>query len=154
MEDFVKYETAKLAEEKGFDKECSHYYDIIHKELDKHSQNKWCNSEIKNGLGKFKFPMIAAPTQSELQKYLRNVHNIHVTVNFHSHPKLEKDWYEMWISSPHNDFRGHGLFLMKKIEAMGKKINWLDSPEEFGMFSSHEEALEAGIFYSLNLIQC
>jgi hypothetical protein len=143
-EDITGFEVAKLAAEKGFDWKTKHWYD----------QTGTLNP-TKGMRGSMSYERVAyAPSQFLLQKWLREVHNIHITVNFHSHPQLEKDWYEMWISSKHNDFRGHNLLLMKRIEARAKKVNWLDSPEEYGMFPTHQQALESGLLYSLNLITC
>ena len=82
MEDeIVNYETAVLAKEKGFDWKCRNYFD----------DREYCTF-IKNGLGYYKNEYhksnsqwkntnnISAPTQSLLQRWLREKHNIHISV--------------------------------------------------------------------------
>lgn len=94
-EQLITFETAKLAKEKRFNLECLHYYDKngykpdrwessgsstdtdvpIYLEEFYHNYNSkgWANVEC------------SAPTQSLLQKWLRNVHNILIYVDPRSH---------------------------------------------------------------------
>jgi hypothetical protein len=78
-EQLVTFDTAKLAKEKGFDESCNDYYDFNKKiqgfayyEFDRE------NSNLKTSLANAKY---SAPTQSLLQRWLREVHNIYVNVN-------------------------------------------------------------------------
>lgn len=85
-EQLISFETAKLAKEKGFEGYCFSYYnlkgDIKHNYLENGSStdiefrvdledllDNW-NRDIPN--------TYSAPTQSLLQKWLREVHNIHI----------------------------------------------------------------------------
>ena len=78
-EQLITFETAKLAKEKGFDKKVGKY---------------WCNYYTGEPLNKWKLLPIdkltlnwmeyPAPTQSLLQKWLREEHNIVVLVFLHN----------------------------------------------------------------------
>ena len=70
MEDkLVSLETAKLAKKKEFNEICQYYYEILDKPIT--LQKMSCS----NAEG-YKQP--TAPTQSLLQKWLREKHNIHL----------------------------------------------------------------------------
>ncbi len=83
QEELVTFETAKLAEEKGFDiiKSDDKFYDFSGN-LDYTFQGYQESLE--------KYERTSAPTQSLLQKWLREVHNIDVSVR----PYGEIDLYE------------------------------------------------------------
>jgi hypothetical protein len=73
-EDYVSFETAKLLKEKGFDEMTELAYGLEHG----HIRNDlpvsyWRNSEI----GEYKF---SCPTLQMTMKWLREVHNIHISV--------------------------------------------------------------------------
>ena len=104
-EEIITLETAKLAKEKGFREETYFHY----------SQNMVNNLELlidpldpQVGTGEWKkanynhdgwvFVKYAAPTQSQLQKWLREKHFIHINIfsaNEMSPPPTEKldDWH-------------------------------------------------------------
>lgn len=73
-EEICTYEVAKLAEEKGFDWKCLNYYN-----RDKNLMVvkpfiiEYTNSQIDEGY-------ITAPTQSLLQRWLREEKNIHIEI--------------------------------------------------------------------------
>lgn len=71
-EQLIKYETAKLAKEKGFDIPCNNYYhgkDLIAGTL------KLSNSIIAKGT-------INTCNQALLQKWLREIHNLIITIDY------------------------------------------------------------------------
>ena len=70
-EQLITFDTAKLAKEKGFDWQTNMVYK---QELLYTRDNIIKNSAFKNS----KVYRATAPTQSLLQKWLREVHNIHV----------------------------------------------------------------------------
>ena len=79
IEDYVSYEIAKLLKEKGFDEICSYIWGIpaINKG---YVLQKWIitNRQIKNSdliEGAY-----TAPSQSLALKWLREVHNLHITI--------------------------------------------------------------------------
>jgi len=69
-EELITFETAKLAKEKGFDVYCYNYWIDDKTQTDEHYKSKLVK-ELKD-------KCISAPTQSLLQKWLREVHNIDV----------------------------------------------------------------------------
>jgi hypothetical protein len=147
-EQLISFETAKLAKEKGFNIECKYRYFKV----DKHStfskfhpidsyitstltyeeDTSGCLPSSKTG---------EAPTQSLLQKWLREVHQIYVQIETDqtTYPKFcysisrfignpnnlsEKEWY--WDKLPYNE-------------------NW-------SLHRKYEEALEEGLQNALKLI--
>ena len=94
-EQLILLETAKLAKEKRFDVPCSRYYEHslteqIDEEDGKSGPFGWKKGEINLQSDYFindnddidysgkNWYMCSAPTQSLLQKWLREIHNIHV----------------------------------------------------------------------------
>tara|TARA_R110000868_G_scaffold76573_1_gene220037 strand:- start:7542 stop:7898 length:357 start_codon:yes stop_codon:yes gene_type:complete len=115
-EELISFETAKLAKEKGFEIEQSYYYDK--------GGETWSFHTWTEGLP---YPEASfAPTQSLLQKWLREKHDINVmgsaTVNvwfFHSE----------YISTGH--------------------VITSTSKQSYG---TYEEAIEAGLYETLKVI--
>ena len=85
IEDYVSFETAKLLKEKGFDEYCPESYFKMDKTLKKSGFSEWEKvNEVK------------APTQSLAMKWLREVHNIDISIiPLRSHkeylPRVESD---------------------------------------------------------------
>ena len=95
----IKFETAKLAKEKGFDVPCLHRYaigfrsnnvelqenhslchgggdDLIHR-ITGDADYCWLN---KTNFNLDKYSLASAPTQSELQTWLRDIHQVIVEI--------------------------------------------------------------------------
>ncbi len=79
QEQLIEFETAKLAKEKGFELNSCSYYELVKKGqyrwkfIDEEDDlGTWVNEDPKN--------RIAAPTQSLLQKWLREEHKEHIKV--------------------------------------------------------------------------
>lgn len=104
----IKFETAKLAKEKEFDCDTQHHYDI---------DGEWFTS----------------PTQSQLQKFLRDIHGINIVI------------------IPIFNFYNISLYKYDKLfnENINIKLNGLELKD----FNSYEEALEEGLFQGLLLIK-
>ena len=129
-EQIVLFETAKLAQEKGF------------KSMD--ARTIITRSNYYNHLGVFRgdvtdlvraqineqdttpFETIPAPTQSRLQKWLRETHDIHVQVL----RLYTKEW--------------------KYVAEWGKQLPYLRGTLD--PFDTYEEALEEALVQALNLI--
>ena len=73
-EELIKFETAKLAKEKGFNIEGYYYYDEDNQELLIHDDDAFTVQNTKPDICWY------APTQSLLQKWLREEHDIIVWV--------------------------------------------------------------------------
>jgi hypothetical protein len=120
-EQLVSFYTAKLAKDKGFDWECSLMYASNGNICDKvYDFDNWC----------------FAPTQSLLQKWLREKHGIIVFVKI----DLPKHFY---------------ISLTDKVNIIYKynihKNNLLDI--KFHEFKTYEEALEKGLLEALKIIK-
>ena len=147
----ITFETAKLAKEKGFDEECTTYYSPLKKwQLESNYWKQYivneegfapkiCNNSFPCIYGKEKKyhnskwvnKNITAPTQSLLQKWLREVHMIRV--------------YLIHGTSGSFNFE---IYIWDKPNNIGK---W----SRIGNISSlktYEEALEKGLFQALKLI--
>ncbi len=135
-ENIVSFQVAKLAKEKGFEIETLYFYTKpnskmfgldeqgrsysiknISKKLYKCGEDAALS--IKN--------VYLAPTQALLQKWLREVHNIHIDIPY-----------------------------MDEVLKYGYKITTIlnnTESEEVFKFNTYEEALEIGLFEALNLIK-
>jgi hypothetical protein len=114
-DELVKYEVAKLAKEKGFNELCNCYiteentYELI--------QPKYYNNSEGN--------LISCPTQSLLQRWLRENHGVHLQVIF-----------------------GIGRMFHCAIDYMNVRIR------EYSTISdTYEKALEAGLLQALKDIK-
>lgn len=127
QDQLVSFQVAKLAKEKGFDGFC---FDAYNAHKMKYS-NGWLEYiddneiEIPFTSESLKPEDILAPTQSLLQKWLREVHNIVIDIS----PYILSDSY---YYSVHHDVT-------------------VDVGEH--VYDTYEEALEAGLIEALNLIQ-
>ena len=136
-EQLVTFDTAKLAKEKGFDIDCYHAYDKDNKLIE-------CTSSTLTGkVVKFSASLIRtlsfydkpiechlAPTQSLLQKWLREKHNIEVTCY------KDKD-------GQYSVSRGKSYSLDNTLSGITGKIN---------TFKTYKDALEKGLEEALKLI--
>lgn len=116
-DELISFGTAKLAKKKKFNEWCDTYFDV-----DKFSR---IGSDYGNS-----FPDILyyQPSQSLLQRWLREVHNIHVEVTSN----------------------------FVTIDAFKKHRKWyvyVQDEEIEALFDSYEQALETGLFKALKLIK-
>ena len=131
-EQLISLETAKLAKEKGFDLESSALYDekcvlgINHQDYKRLFTNS--KEDTYN---------IAAPTQSLLQKWLREVHGINIFMTFK--PNIKKwDFIPYFMSMDGKEYI--------KYNSEYTKIH------NERRFDTYEEALELGLQEGLKLI--
>ena len=123
----ISFETAKLAKEKGFDLECkaaisSKTRDVIVSTFGT-SNSQWANISLKE------YPdLVSAPTQSLLQKWLREKHKI-----------------DIWL--------GKGGSKGDKYHAEDITKNNIVFLEDSEMFNTYEQALEKGLYQALMLIK-
>ena len=125
-EHYVSFETAKLLKEKGFDWECLGTYSTGDKELSISSECPYSN-DLNDDM------FIAAPTLQMAQKWLREVHNLVIQIEF-------------------IDYLEHGeVWLYSVLER--RTIKRLTGRDEDFTEHSYEEACEAAIKYCLeNLV--
>ena len=130
-EQLISYETAKLAKEKGFDEK-------VYREYDKSGYLRCTSKSADVVLGPYdellKSTEYPAPTQSLLAKWLREVHNIHITL----FPEDKDDKTKIWISK---------LYTLNYGE--DSEVSYL---KQGGTKITYEEALEAGLYQALLLI--
>lgn len=118
-EQLISFETAKLAKEKGFQytTDDNLYY----------NDNSYLNKL------EFSEEDIPAPTQSLLQKWLREVHNIDIQISLNTVNVQEKIYYSA------------SIYQNRKVEEINIKCHHLK-------LNTYEEALERGLQAGLKLI--
>ena len=123
-DELISFETAKLAKEKGFNEYCKYVHDTFDNieewdDGDEKHKNSYKNASV----------YYSAPTQSLLQKWLREVHGIYIDVKIDTigirNDKYAKRVYKLETEIP--------LFNYK--------------------YQKYEEALEAGLQEALKLIK-
>ena len=136
-EQLVSFETAKLAKGKGFD-EYTDYIFITHHShpvkthhKDKNSDN---NEVYSDGCWEQEYFVCSAPSQSLLQKWLRDEHNIDV-------------WAQPFVversnGDPYIADESYSYFLFKDGVFIDDGVDYLD----------FEDALESGLYEALKLI--
>lgn len=131
-EELISFETAKLAKEKGFDGYC---YDCFNSYGCLNS-NGWCEYIQDNDTilpfksSALKKEDFLRPTQSLLQKWLREVHEIEV--------------------NPAQSFTKGGIKMQYNISVESYKYNHLG---KYIYGNTYEEALEIGLQEALKLIK-
>lgn len=140
IDQVVTYKTAKLAKELGFEEEYgtlrTHYYN--HEGILDGDCKEYIKAKIRKKDTKGLEPTFA-PTQSLLQKWLREKHNINVIAYpvIMQHNKEDKEQTEEEMEYFYIIYN-KGLQMFKSIK----------DP----MFDTYEEALEEGLKSGLNLI--
>jgi hypothetical protein len=116
QEELITFETAKLAKEKGFSIPGENIYE---------NEELLCEVEFKNwNNGTL---CLSAPTQSLLQRWLREVHKINIVIQYWTGPKPHKPVLHYRTTVNENFFGEH--------------------------YVTYEEALEEALFESLKLIE-
>lgn len=142
-EQLVSLEAAKFAKEVGFNILCFDYVDV-HGEENSVMGFIGDNFEEKYEYAK-EFIDYYLPTQSLLQRWLREVHNIRVFVTFETIDNSETAW--IWNITKDN------------LEGKGRKKDTWDFYDTYNSFSKmswfniYEQALEVGLFEALRLIK-
>ena len=128
-DELVGFETAKLAKEKGFNWECRFLY---------HSELGW---EEGKGVDYNwnSFDSFSAPTQSLLQRWLREVHEIDIEIELTDNSR--HSYYESSIKKQDiRDYNDEDCFdQVRQVHIKGK-------------FKTYEQALEKGLQEALKVI--
>ena len=136
--ELIKFETAKLAKEKGFDEECDYIWedDIELQKLNYYNgggSGVITNSTLKDDADT-QDAICTVPTQSLLQRWLREVYKINVSTDpVYQETKKHIDT-GIWFSNVET-LTGRGL------------------SHGGGDFKTYEEALEKGLQEALKLIK-
>ena len=140
-EQLITFETAKLAKEKGFNIPIINFYDpkgyctdALGYQTERLEESDW-----NNGMGSYPTPSeevsCSAPTQSLLQKWLREIHNIHIII--------------------HYDYSIIGGYIVtniiKSIEPI--IINQVNKKSKYENYRTYEDVLEIGLQKALKLIK-
>jgi hypothetical protein len=125
----ISFKTAKLAKEKGFDEECGDFFEIDN-ESNILSSSHGLAVIKRNNIKHF----ISAPTQSLLQKWLREKYHIVVQPMFIGGLTKATSWYDFIYYSNLTDGEDD-----KKIVDL--------------KYKTYEEALEKGLQEALKLIK-
>lgn len=130
QEQLISLETAKLACEKGFTENVDFCYD---------SEEKNIEDPYVHNIGDLSGDdELYAPTQSLLQKWLREVHNTHIQVYT----------MERWLETNNN----MEIYFEVNLK-IGNNLNGISNVKSNMLeFNYYEEALEAGLQTALNLL--
>ena len=142
-EELISFETAKLAKEKGFGEK-------VYREYDKSGYLRCTSKSADVVLGPYdellKSTEYPAPTQSLLQRWLREVHNCFIDILPHRDgDSKNKQWKNK-----------EDVFWTVEVDYYGKNFeikltNNADFTQHFN--KSYEEALEIGLYQALKLIK-
>jgi hypothetical protein len=127
QESLITFETAKLAKEKGFDwaSKCYHSDGTFQ---DRQQLSNYNHKVFIDGVDY----LISAPTQSLLQKWLREVHKIEIVV----HPKEHSS-----------------LGFMYAVDVFfTDQLNHISYDGVYSLYKTYEEALEFGLQEALKFI--
>ena len=132
-EELISFKTAKLAKEKGFHIMPDMFFDDIDT---LRSTNILKMPGCYPGSVSFvsiyqEVDVYYAPTQSDLQKWLREVHNIHITIIY--------DWHLFHVN----------IMSMQSNVSLESSLTGI-TPHKF---TTYEEALEQGLLAALKLIK-
>jgi hypothetical protein len=144
MDELISFETAKVAKEKGFRPEkdwnpeyVSGYYFDDTAEIKKDPVLTEIQEEDWSESTKF-----LAPTQTSLQKWLREKHNLHVSVQLRY--KSDSDSRIAWY------YDIEAMKVAYLIKDLGYHFEWVDSGTDF--HETFESALEQGLLKAMELI--
>lgn len=154
-EQLIEFETAKLAKEKGFDIKTKNSFankkaisynqyarDDIREEGEFHVVNKPEESGVDGTYlhNKFVSERFYQPTQSLLQKWLREEHDMHIEIELVDNSRTYQ-WEYVIITSKDRDYNDEECF-----DSAKRLFNNED-------FETYEEALEKGLQEALKLIK-
>ena len=129
-EELISFETAKLAKDKGFNWKVSLHYESNGDRFFDKVECNFNNVEL----------ICSAPTQSLLQKWLREVHNIIVT---------SKPYQDDVSNETDEDIEFQTLWENEILDVKDSYNIFSD----YTFYHSYEEALEIGLYQALKLIK-
>lgn len=144
----VNLETAKLAKEAGFDWPCNDVYYLKDKKEIRLHTLFYYDELHRNGednlilsLSKDNQEVICSvPQQAYLQKWLRDVHRIHVTV---------QRFIKSFLQGKNKDTP----YFVMSCQLTEDEMAWIDNKYHASNHSSYEEALEKGLQKGLEILK-
>lgn len=135
-EDYVSFETAKLLKEKGFDEYGMYFYTLEDEGEEGYKSNKRLQEFAHNSHPELEKRAVSCPTLQMAMKWLRDVHDLIISVSFTVHG---------WLCDITKVFRDSNGFIVNINHGIGD--------DSLPYCDEHEEACEAAIKYCLeNLI--
>lgn len=130
-EQIISFETAKLLKEIGIEEglKCNYVYCIGYDTVNSEKEPIKCEGTRSSVVGQFHLAL--APTQSLVQKYLREKYHLHI----HIADLGLYMWSNMIIALSIDGTQGKGGYLGKKN------------------YKTYEESLESGLYEALKLIK-
>lgn len=128
QDQLIEFNTAKLAKEKGFNVHCKNIYDV--------AGQLWINEDFPYNSAN---DSLFAPTQSLLQRWLREVHQLSVCVDF----RKTKTFKVRGINSVYYD-----VMIYRLSGGDAYKLHKMNEISD-----NYETALEKGLFEALSLIK-
>lgn len=169
-EQIVSFETAKLAKEKGFYITGTFHNIYTSKNEDLEEVNNICLKYDEDGYDflenyrenylehfdviswrtsanfiRFSHPEYLAPTQSLLQKWLREVHNIVIIIDFSLSNLYNNNKKSYFV-----DIYCLNINIDNRIKS--KKVGYESPEKDHKLFDTYEEALEEGLKEALKLV--
>lgn len=161
QEQLISFQTAKLAQENGFPKTFFNtaWYNELGTLLGRTDLNKngqtfseaypdepsfYGNAIKEEHKKEFSLKFYKAPTQSLLQKWLREVHNINIKIDDFIDDETGIEWdFEIVLIGTDLDEKGNYVPL----------ISYCMDNNPLRKFKTYEEALEEGLYQALKLIK-
>lgn len=134
----ISFKLAKLAKEKGFNLACDYAYTVGHANIQPNTALLPLYGLCK--LGGNQPHLASAPTQSLLQKWIREKHGIHIVII----PTIESFWTYKTVTVISEKDSG----IIKGISSVSDLPPYIDVCGYD--FSTYETALEDALFESLN----
>ena len=130
-EQFITFETAKLAKEKGFDVETTYNYYFDETIGSSNSKQNWNSSTTE---------LYSRPTQALLQRWLRKIHKINVESNYLSNIQKYRTLFKPMSIIP-KTFKNRTEYGLAVDKYYSKTSH-----------DTYEDALEEGLYKALKLI--
>ena len=126
-EEIISFEAAKLAKKTGFSEACKNWYNFSGLLIKEASTAQYPSNDKR-------FPSYSAPTQSLLQRWLREKHDLFVSIS---------SWFGRDLEYKYN---------IEEICIIGDWKRDLKNNYDNESYITYEQALEAGLLEALNII--
>lgn len=155
-EDYVSFEIAKLLKEKGFDEATNRYYNAQCCQIRTVSDTfmwHWNNEEFMKRV--LMEGAIAIPTLQMAMKWLREVHNILVVIDYNYECTSKSYCYKIYTLGENGKpkrFPVYGVSYDDEGNANKDIIYYRDFQLSDSEYTTYEETAEAAIYYCLEYL--